>query len=49
MEEQQRLTRRFEKEQVLEGIKMCAADKAPGPDGYTLIFFATFWETIKED
>ena len=45
VEEQQWLTRRLEEEEVLEGIKMCAA----GPDGYTMIYFQTLWETRKED
>lgn len=49
MEEQQWLTRRSEEEEELEGIKMCTADKAPGPNGYTMIYFSNFWETIKGD
>ncbi|KAG5630453.1 hypothetical protein H5410_002170 [Solanum commersonii] len=28
---------------------MCAAEKAPGPDGCTMAFFQAFWETIKEE
>lgn len=28
---------------------MCAQEKAPGPDFFPMIFFQTFWETLKED
>lgn len=42
------LKRVFEEEEVLAGIKMCVAEKAPGPDGYTTVFQA-FWGTIKEE
>ena len=48
-EEQIWLSRDFEEEEVLEGIKQCDVDKAPGPDGYTMAFFNAFWETIKDD
>ena len=48
-EEQILLSRDFEENEVLEGIKQCVVDKAPGPDGYTLAFFPAFWETIKDD
>ncbi|WMV58634.1 hypothetical protein MTR67_052019 [Solanum verrucosum] len=49
MEEQSWLSREFSEDEVLEGIRLCACDKAPGPDGYTMAFFQAFWETIKED
>lgn len=49
-EEQEGLERAFEEEgEVLEGIRMCAADKDLGPDGYTMAFFQAFWDTIKGD
>ncbi|WMV20737.1 hypothetical protein MTR67_014122 [Solanum verrucosum] len=48
-EERNNLERAFEEEEVLAGIKMCAAEKAPRPDGYTMAFFQAFWETIKEE
>nr|XP_016491211.1 PREDICTED: uncharacterized protein LOC107810891 [Nicotiana tabacum] len=28
---------------------MCASDKAPGPDGYTMGFFRKCWDILKED
>ena len=28
---------------------MCAIDKAPGPDGFTMGFFLKCWEVVKED
>lgn len=37
-EEQQDLQKPFEEDEVLKGLKACAIDKAPGPDGYTMGF-----------
>lgn len=34
---------------MLNSIKLCAIDKAPGPDGYTMGSFKTCWEFLKED
>ncbi|WMV09305.1 hypothetical protein MTR67_002690, partial [Solanum verrucosum] len=48
-EEQERLRRQFEEEEVLNSIKLCASDKAPGPDGYPMCFYQCFWEVLKED
>lgn len=35
-EEREWLQRDFNEIEVLEGLKLCAADIAPGPDGYTM-------------
>uniref|UniRef100_A0A0V0HBD2 Putative ovule protein n=1 Tax=Solanum chacoense TaxID=4108 RepID=A0A0V0HBD2_SOLCH len=48
-EEQLWLQRPFEEEEILESIRMCAKEKAPGPDGFPMIFFETFWEVLKKD
>ena len=29
----------FEEQEILESIKACAGDKAPGPNGYSVAFF----------
>lgn len=34
-------------EEVLTGIKMCVADKAPGSDRYTMVFIQVSRKTIK--
>ncbi|KAF3666149.1 3-hydroxyisobutyryl-CoA hydrolase-like protein 2, mitochondrial [Capsicum annuum] len=39
----------FEEQEILESIKACAEDKAPGPDGYSMAFFKQCWEVIKKD
>ncbi|WMV37868.1 hypothetical protein MTR67_031253 [Solanum verrucosum] len=39
----------FEEQEVLECLKLCAADKAPGPDGYSMGFFQCCWEIVKKD
>ncbi|XP_049351941.1 uncharacterized protein LOC125816378 [Solanum verrucosum] len=39
----------FEEQEVLDCLKMCAIDKAPGPDAYTMGFFLKCWEIIKHD
>ena len=38
-EEKEFLQRSFDEQEVLGCLKMCAVDKAPGPDGYTMSFF----------
>ena len=43
MEEQSWLSLEFSESEVLEGIRLCASDKAPGPNGYGIL------ETMKED
>ena len=47
-EEQVWLQRTFEEEEILECIRMCTKEKAPGPDGFPMIFFETFWEVLKD-
>ena len=37
----------LEAEEILESIKACAGDKAPGPDGYTMAFFGHYWDIIR--
>lgn len=39
----------FEEQEVLTCLKMCARDKAPSPDGYTMGFFIKCWEILKHD
>lgn len=38
---------------TIEGIKRATnelpKDKAPGPDGFSMVFFQEDWETIKDD
>lgn len=47
--EKQWLQRDFEEQEILEGIKACAIEKALGPGGYTMGFFLHCWKIIKED
>lgn len=39
----------FEPQQILESIKACAGDKAPGPDGYLMELFKQCWDVINSD
>ncbi|CAN4090148.1 unnamed protein product [Withania somnifera] len=48
-EEQQWLQRPFSEAEVLNIVKQCDGDKAPGPDGFSMSFFKFFWETLKDD
>ena len=48
-EENKLLLAPFEQQEILESIKACAGDKAPGPDGYSMAFFSQCWDIIKPD
>lgn len=39
----------FEAQEILESIKACAGDNAPGPDGFSMAFFGQCWEIIKRE
>jgi hypothetical protein len=39
----------FEESEVFEVVKNLNGDKAPGPDEFSLGFFQTCWEVLKED
>lgn len=39
----------FEENEVLRCLKICAVDKASGPDGFTMGFFITCWDVVKQD
>jgi hypothetical protein len=39
----------FTQEEIKETINSMPLDKAPGPDGFTGLFFKTCWEIIKDD
>jgi hypothetical protein len=39
----------FTEKEVHEAIKGMPSDKAPGPDGFTGLFFKSCWHIIKED
>ncbi|KAK3195320.1 hypothetical protein Dsin_026630 [Dipteronia sinensis] len=36
-------------EEVMEAVKSCDGNKAPGPDGLNLNFIKVNWDVIKED
>ena len=37
----------FTEQEIMHAIKQLPSDKAPGPDGFTGLFFKTYWNTIK--
>lgn len=39
----------FEEQEIWDSVKACAGDKAPGPDGFSVVFLNKCWEVIKED
>ncbi|XP_026451780.1 uncharacterized protein LOC113352130 [Papaver somniferum] len=47
--QQEWLERPFEEDEVLDAIKKCGANKAPGPYGYILDFFKACWGFLKVD
>lgn len=51
VEEQIELEGPFEEEEILGCLKLCAMEKAPGPDDFpmSLSFYLSFWEILKEN
>ena len=45
----QELDSPFSEEEVIEAINSMPSDKAPGPDGFTGLFFKKCWGIIKHD
>ena len=43
------LDRPFTEEEVMGVVKGMAGDKAPGPDGFSMVFFQSCWDIIKND
>jgi hypothetical protein len=43
------LDRSFTEDEVWGVVKNMAGDKAPGPDGFSLAFFQSCWDIIKQD
>ena len=39
----------FFEQEILHAIKQLPSDKAPGPDGFTGLFFKSCWNIIKQD
>jgi len=46
-EDNQMLQKEFEELEIWECVKLCAGDKAPVPDGYTMAFYVHCWEVIR--
>ena len=44
-----RLTTRFQEEEVKQAIWDCGSDKSPGPDGLNFKFIKQFWQLFKPD
>jgi hypothetical protein len=43
------LERAVEESEVFEVVRVLNGDKAPNPDGFSMVFSQTCWEVIKED
>ena len=43
------LERPFEEDEIKRAIQDCDGNKSPGPDGFTLELFRSYWETMKDD
>ena len=48
-EEKVWLQRHFEEKEIRVSLNLCSQEKAPGPYGYPMVFFQTFWALFKED
>lgn len=43
------LTGPFSTNEIKKAVFQLRRDKVPGPDGFPLSFYQTFWDTLKED
>ena len=43
------LERRFEKVEILSVVRDLEGDKAPGPDGFSMVFFHHCWRVVERD
>jgi hypothetical protein len=43
------LERAFEEEEVRKVVLAMNGDKAPGPDGFSMVFFQTCWDVLSCD
>ncbi|WMV25624.1 hypothetical protein MTR67_019009 [Solanum verrucosum] len=48
-EEREALQGEFEEQEVFSCLKMCAMDKALGPDGFTMGIYIKCWDVAKKD
>ncbi|OAY66433.1 LINE-1 retrotransposable element ORF2 protein [Ananas comosus] len=39
----------FSIDEIKHAVFQLGSDKAPGPDGYSIRFYQTFWDTVKDD
>ncbi|GKD99776.1 putative RNA-directed DNA polymerase, eukaryota, partial [Tanacetum coccineum] len=39
----------FTEEEILEAVRGCGGDKAPGPDGFNFKYIRKFWDILKTD
>ncbi|XP_071694631.1 uncharacterized protein [Rutidosis leptorrhynchoides] len=44
-----KLEARFSEEEIIQAIESCGRNKAPGPDGFNILFYVKFWDVIKAD
>ena len=43
------LERKFEREEILQVVSELEGDKAPGPDGFTMVFYHHYWRVVEKD
>lgn len=45
----EQLTKKFQKEEIIQAISQMHLTKAPGPDGMSAMFYQKYWDIIGED
>ncbi|GJY77297.1 putative RNA-directed DNA polymerase, eukaryota, reverse transcriptase zinc-binding domain protein [Tanacetum coccineum] len=48
-EQREFLEREVSNEEIKKAVWECGGDRAPGPDGFTFMFFKSFWDVIQND